>query len=75
METPEQKVVDILKNNQIDIATTLPCDRIKALLPLIARNIQTIPLTREENASEFVQALILAVGVRSWLYRAPASGT
>jgi len=49
METPEQKVVDILKNNQIDLATTLPCDRIKALLPLIARNIKTIPLTREEN--------------------------
>jgi sulfopyruvate decarboxylase subunit beta len=49
MQTPEQIVVDILKNNQIDIATTLPCDRIKALLPLIARNIKTIPLTREEN--------------------------
>jgi sulfopyruvate decarboxylase subunit beta len=49
METPEQKVVDILKNNRIDIATTLPCDRIKALLPLIAENIKTIQLTREEN--------------------------
>jgi len=49
MGTPEQKVVDILKNNRIDIAATLPCDRIKALLPLIARNIKTIPLTREEN--------------------------
>ena len=49
METPEQKVVDILKNNRIDMAATLPCDRIKALLPLIAKNIKTIPLTREEN--------------------------
>lgn len=49
MQTPEQKVVDILINNRIDIAATLPCDRIKALLPLIARNIKTIPLTREEN--------------------------
>jgi sulfopyruvate decarboxylase subunit beta len=49
MQTPEKKVVDILKNNRIDIATTLPCDRIKALLPLIAKNIKTIPLTREEN--------------------------
>jgi len=48
-DTPEQKVVDILKKNRIDIAATLPCDRIKALLPLIAKNIQTIPLTREEN--------------------------
>jgi len=51
METPEQKVVDILKNNRIDIAVTLPCDRIKALLPLIAGNIKTIPLTREENGT------------------------
>jgi sulfopyruvate decarboxylase beta subunit len=49
MGTPEQKVVDILKNNRIDIAATLPCDRIKALLPLIAQNIKTIMLTREEN--------------------------
>ena len=48
-EDPEQRVVDILKNNRIDLAATLPCDRIKALLPLIARNIRTIPLTREEN--------------------------
>jgi len=49
METPEQKVVDILVNNRIDIAATLPCDRIKALLPQIGRDIETIPLTREEN--------------------------
>jgi len=49
MGTPEQKVIDILKNNRIDIAATLPCDRIKALLPLISKNIKTIPLTREEN--------------------------
>ncbi len=49
MKNPEQKVVEILKNNRIDLAATLPCDRIKALLPLISENIKTIPLTREEN--------------------------
>ncbi len=49
MKNPEQKVVEILKNNRIDFAATLPCDRIKALLPLISENIKTIPLTREEN--------------------------
>ena len=49
MESPEQKVVKVLKNNSIDIAATLPCDRIKVLLPLISRSVQTIPLTREEN--------------------------
>ncbi len=49
MESPEQKVVKILKDNSIDIVATLPCDRIKVLLPLISKSIQTIPLTREEN--------------------------
>jgi sulfopyruvate decarboxylase beta subunit len=48
-EIPELKVIDILKKNGIDLAATLPCDRIKGLLPLIEKNIQTIPLTREEN--------------------------
>lgn len=49
MESPEQRVVKILKNNRINLAATLPCDRIKALLPLVEKNIMTIPLTREEN--------------------------
>ncbi|MFZ3059193.1 MAG: sulfopyruvate decarboxylase subunit beta [Candidatus Methanoperedens sp.] len=49
MKNPEQRVVEILKTNRIDLAATLPCDRIKALLPLISENIKTIPLTREEN--------------------------
>lgn len=47
--SPEQRVIEILKNNSINVAATLPCDRIKALLPLVSKNIMTIPLTREEN--------------------------
>ncbi len=49
METPEQRVVELLKRNEIELAATLPCDRIKALLPEISKKITTIPLTREEN--------------------------
>ncbi len=49
METPEQRVVELLKRNRIELAATLPCDRIKALLPEISKKITTIPLTREEN--------------------------
>ena len=49
METPEHRVIEILENNNIDFAATLPCDRIKALLPLIEDNFRTSPLTREEN--------------------------
>ncbi len=48
-EAPERRVVDILKKNRIELAATLPCDRIKALLPEISKKITTIPLTREEN--------------------------
>ena len=59
---PEQEVVDILKQNRIDIAATLPCDRIKALLPLIARNIKTIPLTREENGIGICAGVFLGGG-------------
>ena len=61
-DTPEQKVVDILKQNRIDIAATLPCDRIKALLPLIARNIKTLPLTREENGAGICAGVYLGWG-------------
>src|SRR5660398_221267 len=61
-KTPERKVVDILKQNSIDIAATLPCDRIKALLLLIARNIRTIPLTREENGIGICAGVYLGGG-------------
>jgi len=59
MEIPELKVIEILKKNSIDIAATLPCDRIKGLLPLIEKNIQTIPLTREENGVGICAGLYL----------------
>ncbi|CAG0997551.1 MAG: sulfopyruvate decarboxylase subunit beta [Candidatus Methanoperedens sp.] len=61
-DTPERKVVDILKQNNIDIAATLPCDRIKVLLLLIARNIRTIPLTREENGIGICAGVYLGGG-------------
>ncbi|MFZ3385537.1 MAG: sulfopyruvate decarboxylase subunit beta [Candidatus Methanoperedens sp.] len=61
-DTPEHKIIDILKQNRIDIAATLPCDRIKALLPLIARNIKTIPLTREENGVGICAGVYLGGG-------------
>lgn len=61
-DTPEQKVVDILKHNGINIAATLPCDRIKALLVLIEKNIKTIPLTREENGVGICAGIYLGGG-------------
>jgi sulfopyruvate decarboxylase beta subunit len=47
--SPEEQVVNIVKSNGIDMAATLPCDRMKRLLPLIASEFTTINLTREEN--------------------------
>ena len=61
-DTPEQKVLDILKRNRINIAATLPCDRIKALLVLIEKNIKTIPLTREENGVGICAGIYLGGG-------------
>jgi len=49
MKTPEEAVIGIMKNNGIDMVATLPCDRIKNLLPLISMTFFEIPLTREEN--------------------------
>lgn len=59
---PEQKVVDILERNRINIAATLPCDRIKALLVLVEKNIKTIPLTREENGAGICAGIYLGGG-------------
>jgi sulfopyruvate decarboxylase beta subunit len=59
MEIPELKVIEILKKRRIDLAATLPCDRIKGLLPLIEKNIKTIPLTREENGVGICAGLYL----------------
>ncbi|KAF5413254.1 MAG: Sulfopyruvate decarboxylase [Candidatus Methanocomedens sp.] len=47
--SPEEQVVEILKTHRIDLAATLPCDRMKCLLPLIETNFKTVQLTREEN--------------------------
>lgn len=61
-DTPEKRVVEILKNNNIDAVCTLPCDRIKCLLPLISENIKTVPLTREENGVGICAGIYLGGG-------------
>ena len=49
MASPEEKVIEIMKKEGIDLIATLPCDRIKNLLPLVSKNFSEIKLTREEN--------------------------
>lgn len=59
---PELSVIEILKKNRIGFAATLPCDRIKALLPLIEKNFKTISLTREENGVGICAGIYLGGG-------------
>ncbi|MFP4654434.1 MAG: sulfopyruvate decarboxylase subunit beta [Methanohalobium sp.] len=59
-DDPENTIIQILQNNGIDYLGTLPCDRIKNLLPLISRNFVEIPLTREENGVGICAGLYMA---------------
>ena len=49
MQTPENRLIGILKQNKIDFVSTLPCEKIKDLLDQISRDFFHIPLTREEE--------------------------
>ncbi len=62
MASPEEKVIAIMKKEGIDLAATLPCDRIKNLLPLVSDNFQELRLTREENGVGICAGAYLAGG-------------
>ncbi len=62
MGSPEESVIEILQQNEIDMVATLPCDRIKNLLPLISNNFFEIPLTREENGIGICAGAYMAGG-------------
>ncbi len=56
----EQGVIDIMKACGIDTALTLPCDRMKKLLPLIPQNFHEIRLMREEGGAGIAAGLFMA---------------
>ena len=62
MANPEEEVIAIMKKAGIDLAATLPCDRIKNLLPLVSENFPEIKLTREENGVGICAGVYLAGG-------------
>ena len=49
MISAEQNVIKLMKQAGINFVATLPCDRIKNLLPLISKSFDEVELTREEN--------------------------
>jgi sulfopyruvate decarboxylase subunit beta len=62
MVSPEEQVIAIMKKAGIDLVATLPCDRIKNLLPLVPKSFPEIKLTREENGVGICAGFYLASG-------------
>ncbi|AAM06668.1 TPA: sulfopyruvate decarboxylase subunit beta [Methanosarcina acetivorans] len=71
---PEEKVIEIMKQTGIDLAATLPCDRIKNLLPLVSENFPEIKLTREENGVGICAGIYLAGGKPMMLIQSTGLG-
>ncbi len=49
MPRPEEELIAILKKHGIDFTASLPCEKIKTLLEMAARDFPHLPLTREEE--------------------------
>lgn len=74
MVNPEEEVIAIMKKTGIDLAATLPCDRIKNLLPLVSENFPEIQLTREENGVGICAGAYLAGGKPMMLIQSTGIG-
>jgi sulfopyruvate decarboxylase beta subunit len=58
--TPEKKAVELFEQNNIDLVATLPCDRLKNLLPLISKRFFEVQLSREEDGVGICAGAFLA---------------
>jgi len=56
----EQSVLDLMKACEIDTVLTLPCDRMKKLLPLVPQNFREVRLMREEGGVGIAAGLYMA---------------
>ena len=74
MVNPEEEVIAIMKKTGIDLAATLPCDRIKNLLPLVSENFPEIKLTREESGVGICAGIYLAGGKPMMLIQSTGLG-
>ncbi len=64
MYETEREVIEILKRNKIDVVSTLPCEKISALLRFVAREraFCHVGLNREENGVGLSAGVYLAGG-------------
>jgi sulfopyruvate decarboxylase subunit beta len=60
VQSPEDRLIDILKKNRVDFISTLPCEKIKVLLQRITGSFFHIPLTREEEGVGISAGIALA---------------
>jgi sulfopyruvate decarboxylase subunit beta len=58
--TPEKEIVALFEQNHIDLVATLPCDRLKNLLPLIGERFFEVQLSREEDGVGICAGAFLA---------------
>ena len=58
--TPEEETVALFERNRVDLVATLPCDRLKNLLPLIGDRFFEIQLSREEDGVGICAGAFLA---------------
>jgi sulfopyruvate decarboxylase beta subunit len=64
MPEPARAVLEIVKRNRIDVVSTLPCEKLSALLQLVAADpsLCHVGLTREENGVGISAGVALAGG-------------
>ncbi|MFX1450655.1 MAG: sulfopyruvate decarboxylase subunit beta [Promethearchaeota archaeon] len=60
MMDPEIEIIEILKKNKINLALSVPCAKIRNLLILLSKELQHIPLTREEEGIGIAAGAYLA---------------
>jgi sulfopyruvate decarboxylase subunit beta len=60
VQSPEDRLIEILKDNSVDFISSLPCEKIKVLLHRITKDFFHIPLTREEEGVGISGGIALA---------------
>lgn len=77
MYEPERAVIEILKRNNIDVISTLPCEKISVLLRFVARDraFCHVGLNREENGVGISAGVYLAGGKPLMLIQSTGLGT
>jgi sulfopyruvate decarboxylase subunit beta len=60
VQSPEDKLIEILRDNKVDFVSSLPCEKIKVLLHRLTKHLHHIPLTREEEGVGISAGIALA---------------